>query len=156
MVAGTDVRYFWHEAAVPLGLEITQVYGYLICPETGRVLIQDDEGTFNLPGGTPEPWDEGLFATLAREAAEESQVRVDAAVYLGFQEVHRPPSGPDLRPPARLGAEHRRRGQLCGGKVPGAMIMPDRQRHLALGRSCHPGSSPGAKSLGVRSICRAS
>ena len=84
------MRYFWHKAAVPPGLEIIQVHGYLICPETGRVLIQDDDGTFNLPGGTPEPWDEGLFATLAREAAEESQVRVGAAVYLGFQEVHRP------------------------------------------------------------------
>jgi len=48
MVVGPDVRYFWYEAAVPPGLEITQVYGYLICPATGRVLIQDDEGTFNL------------------------------------------------------------------------------------------------------------
>jgi hypothetical protein len=45
-----DVRYFWHEAPVPDGLEITQVYGYLLCPQTGRVLVQDDGGAWNLIG----------------------------------------------------------------------------------------------------------
>jgi 8-oxo-dGTP diphosphatase len=86
--------YFWHEAPVPAGLEITQVYGYLLCPRTGRVLVQDDGGVFNLPGGTPEPEDEDLTATLAREAFEENQVRVCAAAYLGYQEVHRPGRAP--------------------------------------------------------------
>ncbi len=33
------VRYWWHEAPVPAGLEITQVYGYLLCPVTYRVLV---------------------------------------------------------------------------------------------------------------------
>ena len=84
-----DVEYFWHEAPVPDGLEVTQVYGYLLCPLTGRVLVQDDEGTCNLPGGTPEPWDTDLTATLVREAFEESQVRVGVTAYLGYQEVHR-------------------------------------------------------------------
>ena len=64
-----DVEYFWHEAPVPDGLAVTQVYGYLLCPLTGRVLVQDDEGTWNLPGGTPEPWDTDLTATLVPSSA---------------------------------------------------------------------------------------
>jgi NUDIX domain len=92
--ADADVRYVWYETPVPPGLEITQVYRYLICPQTAQVLVQDDDGVFNLPGGTPEPFDADLFATLAREAAEENQVRVSDAVYLGFQEVYRPERAP--------------------------------------------------------------
>ena len=76
MTAVSEVRYWWHEAPVPGGLQITQVYGWLLCPQTGRVLVQDDEGVFNLPGGTPEPEDADLAATLVREAFEENQVRV--------------------------------------------------------------------------------
>jgi hypothetical protein len=60
-----DVEYFWHEAPVPDGLEVTQVYGYLLRPLTGRVLVQDDDGTWNLPGGTPQAWDTDLTATPA-------------------------------------------------------------------------------------------
>lgn len=70
------------------------MYGYLLCPRTGRVLVQDDGGVFNLPGGTPEPEDAGLAATLAREAFEENQVRIGATAYLGYQEVHRPGRAP--------------------------------------------------------------
>jgi 8-oxo-dGTP diphosphatase len=88
--AVSDVDYLWHEAPVPEGLEVTQVYGYLLCPQTGRVLVQDDEGTWNLPGGTPEDWDSDLVATLVREAFEENQVRVGDTAYLGYQEVRRP------------------------------------------------------------------
>jgi 8-oxo-dGTP diphosphatase len=76
MTAVSEVRYWWHEAPVPPSLEITQVYGYLLCPSTGRVLVQDDDGVFNLPGGTPESYDADLVATLVREAFEENQVRV--------------------------------------------------------------------------------
>jgi 8-oxo-dGTP diphosphatase len=94
MVAVSEVRYWWHEAPVPPGLEITQVYGYLLCPSTGRVLVQDDDGVFNLPGGTPEPEDADLVATLVREAFEENQVRVGVTAYLGYQEVHRPGRAP--------------------------------------------------------------
>jgi 8-oxo-dGTP diphosphatase len=88
-MADAEVVYFWHEAPVPAGLQVTQVYGYLICRETGRVLVQDDDGVFNLPGGKPEPGDSGLEGTLAREALEENQVRVGASAYLGYQEVRR-------------------------------------------------------------------
>jgi 8-oxo-dGTP pyrophosphatase MutT (NUDIX family) len=53
--------------------------------------VQDDDGVFNLPGGTPEPEDGGdLMATLVREAFEENQVRVGVPAYLGYQEVHWP------------------------------------------------------------------
>ena len=48
MSAVSDLRYFWHERPVPAGLEVTQVYGWLLCPRTGRVLVQDDDGTFIL------------------------------------------------------------------------------------------------------------
>jgi 8-oxo-dGTP diphosphatase len=87
-----QIRYVWHDAAVPAGLPVTQVYGWLLCPVTGRVLIQEqDDGTCSLPGGTPEPFDDDLAATLAREAFEENQVRIGPApVYLGYQEVHQP------------------------------------------------------------------
>jgi 8-oxo-dGTP diphosphatase len=81
MTVAPEVRYWWHEAPVPAGLEITQVYGYLLCPWTCRVLVQDDDGVFNLPGGTPEPEDADLAATLVREAFEENQVCVGATAY---------------------------------------------------------------------------
>jgi 8-oxo-dGTP pyrophosphatase MutT (NUDIX family) len=85
-----EFMYVWHERPVPAGLEIRQVYGYLLCPQTARVLIQDvGEGKFNLPGGTPEVFDADMTATLAREAMEESQVLVTKAAYLGYQEVRR-------------------------------------------------------------------
>lgn len=89
VTAVSGVRYLWHEVPVPSGLVITQVYGYLLCPRTGRVLVQEDEDAFSLPGGRPEPEDTDLAATLVREAFEESQVHVGATAYLGYQEVHR-------------------------------------------------------------------
>jgi hypothetical protein len=33
--------YVWHERPVPSGLAVRQVYGYLLCPRTARVLIRD-------------------------------------------------------------------------------------------------------------------
>jgi 8-oxo-dGTP diphosphatase len=91
-VGGPLVEYVWHDSLVPAMLPVTQVYGWLLCPTTGRVLIQEqDDGTFSLPGGTPEPEDAGQYATLAREAFEENQVRIGpSAAYLGYQEVHQP------------------------------------------------------------------
>src|SRR5579863_4889871 len=73
------VEFIWHDGPVPAGLPVTQVYGWLLCPASGRVLIQEqDDGTFSLPGGTPESFDAGRDATLAREAFEENQVRISA------------------------------------------------------------------------------
>lgn len=93
----SQIRYVWHDAAaVPEGLPITQVYGWLLCPVTGRVLIQEhDDGACTLPGGTPEDFDADRHATLARECFEENQVRIgSAAVYLGYQEVLIPQGSP--------------------------------------------------------------
>lgn len=96
VTAVSEVMYSWHEAPVPEGLQVTQVYGYLLCPLTGRVLVQDDEGAMNLPGGTPEEWDEDQIATLIREIWEESQVRIQLGTiaYLGYQKVVRPERAP--------------------------------------------------------------
>jgi len=67
---------------------VAQVYGWLI-DDHGRVLVQGTPEGFNLPGGSPELCDEDAVATLAREALEESQVLVDDAVLLGYEEVLR-------------------------------------------------------------------
>ena len=84
-------EYMWNEAPVPPGLEVTQVYGWLLCPVTGRVLVQEhDDGVRNLPGGGPDPG-EDWHATLEREAFEENQVRIAVTTaYLGYQEVVQP------------------------------------------------------------------
>lgn len=86
------VEFIWHDSPVPAGLRVTQVYGWLLCRDTGRVLVQEqDDGTHSLPGGSPEPYDADLAATLAREAFEENQVRIaPAPAYLGYQEVIEP------------------------------------------------------------------
>ena len=52
---------------------------------------EQDDGTFFLPGGTPEPIDAVRDATLAREAFEENTVRIaPSPAYLGYQEVRQP------------------------------------------------------------------
>lgn len=126
MSTAAEVSYRWYEAPVRADLEVTQVYGYLICPSSGRVLIQDDAGVFNLPGGTPEPWDTGMAATLAREAMEESQVRIDDSVYLGFQEVQRPGRAPyaQVRMAGRISGFEDRRPDPDGGRVYRRLLCP--------------------------------
>lgn len=113
------VRYLWHETPVAAGLEVTQVYGWLLCPRTGRVLVQDDDGAFNLPGGTPEEWDADMRATLVREAFEENQVRVGDTRYLGYQEVRRPGRAPyaQVRMAGILESFEERAPDLDGGRV---------------------------------------
>lgn len=67
-------------------MPIRQVYGFVF-DDLGRVVLQDDEGTFNLPGGTPEPSDADLAATLARECMEESQLLHGPPAFVGWQQV---------------------------------------------------------------------
>jgi 8-oxo-dGTP diphosphatase len=88
--ADVDVSYRWHELPVPPRLKVVKVHGFLICPATGRALLQECDGRFSLPGGSPELVDADLRATLVREAMEESQVVVTGTTYLGYQEVHEP------------------------------------------------------------------
>jgi len=50
VTANVGVSYVWHGARVPRGLEVLKVHGFLICPATGRALVQEYEGSFNLIG----------------------------------------------------------------------------------------------------------
>lgn len=50
-MADPPVEYIWHDDPVPAELPVAQVYGWLLCPVTGRVLIQEhDDGTCSLNG----------------------------------------------------------------------------------------------------------
>lgn len=87
-------RIEWYETPVPPGMLVTQAYVWALDPDDGRILIQDrgpeHPRRYTLPGGRPEPEDDGdLLRTAAREAMEESQIRIDTgrAVYLGHQVV---------------------------------------------------------------------
>lgn len=77
--------YKWIDAEVPKELEIRQVYGFIFSPD-GRIVLLEDEGIFNLPGGKPED-DESMSETLIREAAEEVQITISSLNYLGYQLV---------------------------------------------------------------------
>lgn len=91
-VAGvTDVasaRFVWRQGEVPRDVPVAQVYGWLF-DELGRVLVQQTDRGWNLPGGSPERFDADPCATVRREAREESQVRVGELVYLGYEETLR-------------------------------------------------------------------
>ena len=75
--------YRWIKAEVPKSLEVRQVYGFIFSVE-GRVLLLEDGGQYNLPGGKPEKG-ETSFETLIRESAEEVQVTISSIEYLGYQ-----------------------------------------------------------------------
>jgi len=75
--------YRWIESEVPKELEIRQVYGFIF-DSGGRILILDDEGKYNLPGGRPENG-ESAVETLVREVREEVQVSIASIEYLGYQ-----------------------------------------------------------------------
>ena len=75
----------WIEADVPAQVLVLQVYGFIF-DLSGRILVQDDKGHYNLPGGKPNKG-ETFVETLIREAAEESQVRFNWTHYLGYQHV---------------------------------------------------------------------
>ncbi len=122
-----DTSYLWHEAPVPPGLRVTQVYGWLLCPDTVRVLLLDNAGVFNLPGGTPEARDDDLLAaTLAREALEEVQAVIRDPVYLGYQEVREPGSAPyaQVRMTALIDSLGPRRPDPDGGRMYRRLLAP--------------------------------
>ncbi len=75
--------YRWTQSEVPSGLEVRQVYGFIFNP-VGQVLLLNDNGTYNLPGGQPENG-ESYAETFIREASEEVQVTITSIEYLGFQ-----------------------------------------------------------------------
>lgn len=66
--------------------------------EAGRVLLIRMADRWNLPGGTPEVYDDGWEATLRREVLEEADMTLREVVPLGYQEVR----SEDARPFAQL------------------------------------------------------
>jgi 8-oxo-dGTP pyrophosphatase MutT (NUDIX family) len=74
---------------------VTQSYGFCFTPEGAVVLVQADDGFWNLPGGQVEPG-ERPPDTLAREVAEEACARVTECEYLACQHVW-DPQAPDGR-----------------------------------------------------------
>jgi ADP-ribose pyrophosphatase YjhB (NUDIX family) len=75
----------WIDVDVPAHLPVLQVYGFIF-DLNGRILVQDDERHYNLPGGKPHEG-ESFVETLTREASEESQVKFNWTKYLGYQLV---------------------------------------------------------------------
>jgi 8-oxo-dGTP pyrophosphatase MutT (NUDIX family) len=112
-----DMDFTWYPKPVPEGMPVLQVYGWLL-DGAGRVLMQDTGTRFNLPGGSPEPGDADLAATVAREAMEESQVTVTDVVYLGYEQVHRAGQLHALvRTVGRIGEFHPRHPDPDGGRL---------------------------------------
>ena len=68
---------------MPNGLETRQIYGFVFNSD-GRILLLEDEGEYNLPGGKPE-MGESLTETLIREVLEEVQITISSVRYLGYQ-----------------------------------------------------------------------
>lgn len=77
--------YKWFESAIPSHLKVRQVWGFIF-DHDGKILLFEDGGKFNLPGGGPEN-EETFFETLIREADEEVQVTIRKIEYLGYQLV---------------------------------------------------------------------
>lgn len=71
----------------PAGMAVCQVYGIVFDSDSGTVVVQDDKGRHNLPGGTPEEEDADLVATLRRECHEESQLVLADWEPVGYQVV---------------------------------------------------------------------
>jgi hypothetical protein len=112
-----DMDFVWCPGPVPEGVPVVQVYGWLV-DDAGRVLVQDTGERFNLPGGSPEPGDADMAATVVREAMEESQVMVTEVVYLGYEQVQRAGRPHALvRMMGRIGEFHPRRPDPDGGRL---------------------------------------
>lgn len=75
----------WKMEWPPEKMPVEQVYGILFFGD-GSVLILDDAGRFNLPGGHPENRETWL-QTLKRECIEEAQAEISNPMYLGHVAV---------------------------------------------------------------------
>lgn len=85
----------WIEVEVPTNLEVRQVYGFIFGPD-GRILLLEDNGHYNLPGGKPENG-ESFPETLIREAEEEVQVTITSIEYFGYQLITVPETFAQVR-----------------------------------------------------------
>ena len=117
-----DVGFAWCLRPAPAGMPVVQVYDWLL-DDAGRVLVQDTGDGFNLPGGSPEPVDVDIAATVAREAMEESQVTVVDVVYLGYEQVEREGAPRALvRTVGRIGEFRPRHRDPAGGRLLGRLL----------------------------------
>jgi ADP-ribose pyrophosphatase YjhB (NUDIX family) len=75
----------WHRGGeVPVEVPVRRVAVFVFDTQ-GRVALVEDEGRFGLPGGRPEPGEEGAWeATARREVAEEIAVTLTEPAYLGW------------------------------------------------------------------------
>lgn len=81
----------WHSGNPPKHLKVRQVYG-VIFSDDGRILLQkrtrNNEIKYSLSGGTPEPFDKDMIATLKRELIEEINTEICNDIHLiGYQKV---------------------------------------------------------------------
>jgi len=112
-----DEGFVWCPRPVPEGVPVVQVYGWLL-DDAGRLLVQDTGSGFNLPGGSPEPGDADLAATLVREAMEESQVTVTELAYLGYEQLqHAGQPQAWVRMVGKIGEFHPRQPDPDGGRL---------------------------------------
>ncbi|GAA2794403.1 NUDIX hydrolase [Saccharopolyspora taberi] len=77
-------RFRWFTHAVPEGLPVRQVYGFLFASD-GRVLIRVDGAKHSLPGGRPELGESTYADILRRETLEEVTSEITDPHYLGYQ-----------------------------------------------------------------------
>lgn len=85
------LKITWHEAEVPSGIPVTQVYG-LVFDREGRMLLKVEtkrgKQVFAPAGGTPEAFDADRVATLRREMLEEvNTLLCEEVLYVGYQLV---------------------------------------------------------------------
>lgn len=90
------VEFVWHDGPVPAGLPVTQVYGWLLCPVTGRVLIQEqDDGT--LPASGSSTGTAGGRHRPTRTCSSPSGRRLTPTTRRSAQEASASPSPPGSR-----------------------------------------------------------
>lgn len=83
--------FVWYDNEVPDNLKVKQVYG-LVFSKDGRMLVRvvnkpDGRKMYCLAGGTPEPFDKDMEATLRREFIEEVNTTLQTPIYAGYQLV---------------------------------------------------------------------
>jgi hypothetical protein len=78
-------RFTWFDGEPPPDLKITQVYGLLFTDCERLLLFIDASGSYSLPGGTPEAYDNGIIGTLRREVTEEVNTDIQEPLMVGYQ-----------------------------------------------------------------------
>jgi 8-oxo-dGTP diphosphatase len=112
-------EFTWHPRPVPAAMAVRQVYGFLFMPD-GRLLIRIDGAKNSLPGGRPEPGEDGYIEVLQREAMEEVTVEIDQTHYLGYQCVDEQDGTPpyaQVRMVARIAAVLPQRPDPDNGRI---------------------------------------